>query len=129
MIPTYDYICPECDFCAEIFHSMSDMTARPCPECNENMEKQLGCGYFIIDSGKPSLEKQIREREDRAKEHRNRAISASGPGPGSGKGKALGGQHYEVDKTDMIKALAKDPLAVKVAQDALKGRKKNAAKS
>jgi len=89
------------------------------------MTKQFGVGYAIIhDSASDNTEKQIKEREERAQEIRNQPVKRSHTGIGSGKGRAIAGQHFDIDKQEFIKAAAKDPLAVKVAQEALKGKGK-----
>jgi len=122
-MPTYKYVCESCGYSTEIFHMMSDEENRPCPECNTNMSKQIGLGYAIIKGGNSSpsqLERDIKNREERAKDLKNKTVQRSHAGKGSGQGRALGGQHFEVDKKEFIQAAAKDPGMVKVAQDALK---------
>lgn len=117
-MPTYDYICESCGYATEIFHSMSNNETQPCPKCKTKMSKQLGCGYAIIHNESqftgPGPEKPT-----------NKPIQRTHEGKGSGRGKALGGQHFEVDRQEFIKAAAKDPVMVKVAQDAVKKSKEN----
>lgn len=123
-MPTYDYECSSCGHTCEVFHFMSDEDPRPCPECGTNfMKKQFGCGYLIIKNGSSSTKKEIQARMERAAELRNRPIQQSHSGSGSGRGKALGGQHIEVDRQEMIKALSKDDFAVHKALEALKKKK------
>lgn len=42
------------------------------------------------------------------------------------KGRTLGGQQVEVDKKEFIKAAARDPAMVKIAQESLKKNKRKA---
>ena len=35
-MPTYDYICKDCEKMYEYFQSMSDTPIKKCPECNKN---------------------------------------------------------------------------------------------
>lgn len=125
-IPTYDYLCEKCDHTEEVVHSMNDDSPQMCPECKSKMQKQIGLGHMIIKgSGDPSdvVNRQIKDREERAKDLRNKPVQRSHEGTGSGEGRALGGQHFEVDKAEFIKAAAKDPATVKLAQEALKKQK------
>lgn len=103
---------------------MSDETIHLCPECQKPMNKIPGCGYAIIKNSMTQLNRDIQEREERADDLRNQTVQRSHSGTGSGRGKALGGQHLEVDKIEVIKALAKDPASVKLAQDSIKKNKK-----
>lgn len=107
---------------------MMDDSPRLCESCGSEMIKQLGCGYAIIhpanNDPQKQLQRDIASREERAKELQSKPIKRSHEGRGSGRGKAIGGQHIEVDKDAFIKAAARDPLTVKLAQDALKKAKK-----
>lgn len=124
-MPTYDYLCESCNASTEIFHAMFDDSPRMCPECNHEMTKLISAGYALIHPANPQsqLQKDIKEREERAKDLRNKPVSRSHAGTGSGKGKALGGQHMEIDKQEFIKAAAKDPLIVEQCKKALKKSK------
>lgn len=125
-MPTYDYICDDCGHASEVFHMMSDTDPRPCPKCGTNMSQQIGSGYAIIHNVNASsqLEKDIKDREERAKDLRSKPVQPTHAGKGSGRGRAIGGQHFEVDKQEFIQAAAKDPAMVKLAQDAIKKSKK-----
>ncbi len=121
-MPTYEYICEHCEYQDEIFHMMSDESLQMCPHCNKPMNKQIGAGYVIVKNPN-NASSEIKDRQERAKERRSQPKQRTHPGVGSGKGKALGGQHFEVDKKEFIRAAAKDPGMVKVAQDAIKKAK------
>jgi len=139
-MPTYDYLCNECGHLTEIMHAMSDESERACPECGKLMTKQIGMGYLATSGFKPTLA-DLRENEhskkvsdkERAIKMRKKAFGHDAVGDPVDKpdarhivkkGRTLGGQQMEVDKKDFIKAAAKDPAMVKVAQDAIKKEKK-----
>ena len=58
-MPTYDYICNDCEKMYEYFQSMSDAPLRECPECKKNSLRRVisggtglifkGSGYYLTD--------------------------------------------------------------------------------
>ena len=58
-MPTYDYICNDCEKMYEYFQSMSDAPIRECPECKKNSLRRVisggtglifkGSGYYLTD--------------------------------------------------------------------------------
>ena len=58
-MPTYDYICNDCNKMHEYFQSMSDNPLTKCPECNKNSLRRIisggtglifkGSGYYLTD--------------------------------------------------------------------------------
>ena len=58
-MPTYDYICNDCEKMYEYFQSMSDTPIEECPECKRNSLKRVisggtglifkGSGYYLTD--------------------------------------------------------------------------------
>ena len=58
-MPTYDYICNDCEKMYEYFQSMSDAPIRECPECKRNSLRRVisggtglifkGSGYYLTD--------------------------------------------------------------------------------
>ena len=58
-MPTYDYICNNCEKTYEYFQSMSDAPKKECPECNKNSLRRVisggtglifkGSGYYLTD--------------------------------------------------------------------------------
>ena len=58
-MPTYDYICNDCEKMYEYFQSMSDAPIKECPECNKNSLRRVisggtglifkGSGYYLTD--------------------------------------------------------------------------------
>ena len=113
---------------------MSDTSQRECPKCKYVMKKQIGCGYFATKGFKPTIAdykqsertKKVKDK-DRAIKSRKRAFGSDSVGnpvdaPNTRhiiKGRALDGQTQEVDKQDLVKALAKDNYAVEVAKKAI----------
>ena len=122
---------------------MSDETLRVCPECSANMRKEIGTGAVIriggfgehktrADRKEADHMKKVKDME-RAVRMRKKAFGHDAVGDPVDKpdprhivkkGRTLGGQQMEVDKTEFVKAAAKDPGMVKVAADALAKAKK-----
>ena len=58
-MPTYDYICNDCEKMYEYFQSMSDAPVKECPECEKNSLRRVisggtglifkGSGYYLTD--------------------------------------------------------------------------------
>ena len=58
-MPTYDYICNDCEKIYEYFQTMSDAPIRECPECKKNSLRRVisggtglifkGSGYYLTD--------------------------------------------------------------------------------
>ena len=58
-MPTYDYICNDCNKMHEYFQSMSDNPLIKCPECKKNTLRRIisggtglifkGSGYYLTD--------------------------------------------------------------------------------
>ena len=58
-MPTYDYICNDCEKMYEYFQSMSDAPIKECPDCNKNSLRRIisggtglifkGSGYYLTD--------------------------------------------------------------------------------
>ena len=58
-MPTYDYICNDCNKMHEYFQSMSDNPLTQCPDCKKNSLKRIisggtglifkGSGYYLTD--------------------------------------------------------------------------------
>ena len=58
-MPTYDYICNDCEKIYEYFQSMSDAPIKICPGCNRNSLRRVisggtglifkGSGYYLTD--------------------------------------------------------------------------------
>ena len=118
---------------------MKDNSRHPCPECdNSKMTKLFSVGLAIMvknggvaDHKESEHKKKVHDRE-RSVRMRKKAFGSDAVGDPVDRpdprhilkrGKTLGGQQKEVDKTEFIKAAAKDPLMVKKAQDALKKSK------
>jgi len=120
-------------------HMMSDETPRPCPECDCPMVKQIGVGYLATKGFKPTRadfresehHKQVKDKE-RAVRSRKREFGHDAVGDPVDqpdpmhivkRGRTLAGQEKEVDKKEFIQAAAKDPVMIKVAQDAIQKSK------
>jgi putative FmdB family regulatory protein len=133
-MPTYDYYCKECDNIEEVIHSIKNTSAQKCSKCGCRMKRQIsGGGHVIIKCGTTDNIKETEHRKkikdpERANKMRKQAFGSSDVGPPRDKpdprhivkkGKTIGGQQMEVDKKELIKSLAKDDYAVKIAKDTL----------
>lgn len=139
-MPTYDYKCPQCEEIVEIMHSMSCEDEFLCSECQVAMEKQLSCTFYVANSMGPTIADRKEEEHqkkvkdpDRARRKRIKEFGSDAVGVPTDKpdpkhivkrGKTVGGKQMEVDKKEFTKALAKDPMAVKIAQNVVKNKKK-----
>jgi len=51
-MPTYDYVCKECDHAFDAFHSMSQDPLVTCPSCGKDaLRRLIGAGAGIIFKG------------------------------------------------------------------------------
>lgn len=50
-MPTYDYLCTECDHTFEYFQSMNDTPISTCPECGGKVKRLIGTGAGPIFKG------------------------------------------------------------------------------
>lgn len=51
-MPTYEYICRNCEHEFEVFQSMTESAKRKCPECGKNtLERKIGIGAAILFKG------------------------------------------------------------------------------
>ena len=50
-MPTYDYICNDCDHSFERFQQMSDKKIAHCPACGGDVKRLIGTGVGIIFKG------------------------------------------------------------------------------
>lgn len=113
-----------------------------CKKCKTKLVKQLSSTFIIGASMKPTMadRKETEHRKkvkdfDRAVRMRKKAFGRDAVGDPVEKpdprhvirkGRTLGGQQVEVDKKEFIKAAARDPAMVKIAQESLKKNKRKA---
>ena len=134
----YDYRCQNCNLIYEIRHEMSCEKKYKCSKCGKAMKKMIGGSLTVTSGTKPTLEdfkendyqKKIRDK-DRARKMRIKAFGHDSVGcpvdqPDPKhlvRGKVLGGQEKDIDRHEFIKAAAKDPYVVRMAQEALRKQK------
>ena len=84
-MPTYDYICTECNNKFERFQSMSDEPIRVCPICGGVVYRIIsgatglifkGSGYYITDykhksSSSKTINKPIKSKEEKKTKDKN----------------------------------------------------------
>jgi len=87
-MPTYDYICTECNYKFERFQSMSDEPIRVCPHCGGVVHRLIsggtglifkGSGYYITDYKNKSnptkdLKKPIKKKETKKVKDKNDSV-------------------------------------------------------
>ena len=76
-MPTYDYVCADCNYKFERFHSMSDEPIRICPKCGGRVHRLIsggtglifkGSGYYITDYKNKSNSPKILDKPIKSKE-------------------------------------------------------------
>lgn len=51
-MPTYDYVCTECDHALEAFHAMSAPPLKECPACGKSaLKRKIGTGAGLLFKG------------------------------------------------------------------------------
>ena len=84
-MPTYDYICTDCNYKFEHFQSMNDEPIRICPNCGQTVRRLIsggtglifkGSGYYLTDYKRKSnspevLKKPIKSKETKTKKDKN----------------------------------------------------------
>ena len=76
-MPTYDYICNDCEKMYEYFQSMSDTPIRECPECKKNSLRRVisggtglifkGSGYYLTDYKNKKSNKKKKDNKSKKK--------------------------------------------------------------
>lgn len=60
-MPTYDYVCRNCEHAFELFQQMSDPVKRKCPECATlKLERLIGTGAGVLFKGSGFYETDYR---------------------------------------------------------------------
>lgn len=138
-MPFYDYRCPKCEEVYEIRHEMSCTDEFFCTNHGKKkvkLEKQISSTFYISSGMGPTIAdqkemehtKKVKDPE-RAIRMRKKAFGKDSVGDPSMKtdpkhivkrGRTLGGQQKDIDKTEFIKASARDQGMVNAAQQALK---------
>ncbi|MCC5843336.1 MAG: zinc ribbon domain-containing protein [Verrucomicrobia bacterium] len=91
-MPTYDYVCTECDHALEAFHAMSAPPLKDCPACGKPALKRKigtgagllfkGSGFYITDYRSDSYQKAAKsDKSDKGGEKAAPAKSESKPSP------------------------------------------------
>ena len=97
-MPTYDYVCDECEHAFELFQQMSAPVKRKCPECGKlKLRRLVGTGAGVIfkgsgfyetdyrsDSYKKAAEADKKPADGKKKSDKKDGKSASGDGKTGG---------------------------------------------
>ena len=60
-MPTYDYVCEDCDYEFELFQSIKARPIRKCPKCGElSVQRLIGAGAGILFKGSGFYETDYR---------------------------------------------------------------------
>jgi putative FmdB family regulatory protein len=88
-MPTYDYVCLECDHALEAFHAMSAPSLKECPACGKPALKRKigtgagllfkGSGFYITDYRSDSYQKAAKSDQSGGKVEPSPAKSESKP--------------------------------------------------
>ena len=82
-MPTYDYICNDCEKMYEYFQSMSDVPMEECPECQKNSLRRVisggtglifkGSGYYLTDyKNKKTQSSENKKSNKKKKDNKNK---------------------------------------------------------
>ena len=82
-MPTYDYICNDCEKMYEYFQSMSDAPIKECPECKNNSLRRVisggtglifkGSGYYLTDyKNKKTQSSENKKSNKKKKDNKNK---------------------------------------------------------
>ena len=82
-MPTYDYICNNCEKTYEYFQSMSDAPKKECPECEKNSLRRVisggtglifkGSGYYLTDyKNKKTQSSEKKKSNEKKKDNKNK---------------------------------------------------------
>ena len=82
-MPTYDYICNDCEKMYEYFQSMSDAPIKECPECKRNSLRRVisggtglifkGSGYYLTDyKNKKTLSSENKKSSKKKKDNKSK---------------------------------------------------------
>ena len=132
-MPTYDYFCKKCEMTTEIAHSIHKDPKLKCKKCHTKLIRIISISSHIIESGikqkaedykEDEHKKKVKDIERAARARRKLFGSEAGqpkdkPDPKHiiKRGKTIAGQNIEIDKSDFIKAAARDPYLVTKAQE------------
>ena len=93
-MPTYDYLCPKCGNRYELFHSITDETAKRCPKCKAKSRRVpaggggllfKGSGFYITDYRSDSYQKGAKKEREKGKSSSSES-KKKGSGGGDSKG-------------------------------------------
>ena len=111
-MPTYDYICEDCDHQFELFQSITAKPIRKCPKCGKlSVQRLIGAGAGIIFKGSGFYETDYRsDSYKKARESETKTDS----------------DKSSKDKKTETKAKAKDSKTTDTAKSTTKDKKKSA---
>jgi putative FmdB family regulatory protein len=83
-MPTYEYVCDECQYQFEVFQSILDSPKRKCPSCGRyKLRRLIGTGGGIIFRGSGFYATDYRGSSYKKAAEAERKQSASSEGSGS----------------------------------------------
>lgn len=75
-MPTYDYLCQQCEHEFELFQSITSSPSRKCPECGKHgLKRLIGKGAGIIFKGSGFYETDYRSENYRTSEAKDKPAS------------------------------------------------------
>jgi putative FmdB family regulatory protein len=94
-MPTYEYECKSCDYCFEVFQSMSDAPVKICPECGKEVRRLIfggagiifkGSGFYVTDKNKSDPKTSSGDKKSKSTSSKSNLSSAAKTETSSGAG-------------------------------------------
>ena len=70
-MPTYDYVCSNCEYKFEEFQKMSDDPLTECPVCKGKVKRLIGTGLSPIFKGSGFYETDYKDSKKSSKENKS----------------------------------------------------------
>ncbi len=105
-MPTYDYVCDNCEHAFELFQSITEPVKRKCPECGKQKLRRLfgtgaaimfkGSGFYETDYRSESYKKGA-EAEKKSKEKSSESKDKGDSSKSKGKSESTGSSSSKSD--------------------------------
>jgi len=71
-MPTYEYICKNCNYKFEEFQSITAAPIEICPKCSGNVKRLIGSGLGVVFKGTGFYETDFKNKKSEKKESCNK---------------------------------------------------------
>lgn len=65
-MPTYEYVCKDCNYTFDLFQTMTEDPITVCPECNGTVKRKIGAGAGPIFKGTGFYQTDYKKRTNPA---------------------------------------------------------------